>query len=210
MKLIDLLAKHQIKLADNVHIACQRGIDLMSDGTDPHHNDNHVYRIFDHLDYLLIATPKLRSLISFDILIPAICWHDVWISKHTAHNIFELIYFQLVEGRKSASSWLEYSSNLLELDHINNIHYCIRKHSSVQLVPPTTLEAKILIDLDKLEVWNINRFIKKENTLVSHKELYSKYIVRFYFQYSWYSGLYFRELDKILNTLRNNFWTELK
>lgn len=209
MHINDFLSTHYLTLDPLTYQACLDGIELMRQGEDPHHNADHIDNILDHLDYLLISNPHIARNINFTILLPAICWHDVWISGHTAQNIMHLTYLQLVEGRKSASMWHEYSKNKFPKNHAKKIRYCIRKHSSFQIIPTFTVDAKILIDLDKLELWNVHRFIDKKQTLVSQKQLYSRYIVRFYLQYSWYAGLYFTELNKKFNILRNNFFSEL-
>lgn len=210
MKLQQFLNKYFIKLDAPTHLACKEGIRLMRKNTDPHHDVNHVYKLLENLDYLLISVPNLTKSIDFSILLPAICWHDVWIATHISNNAFELIYNQIVEGRKSAKMWSDYSFKLMDYQQASKIRYCIRKHSSVQFLPTFTKEAKLLIDLDKLELWNIYRFINKKNTMVSNKKVYSKYIVRMYYQYSWYVGLYFRELELKLKMARDKFFEELK
>lgn len=210
MTIDDFIGKHNIQIDNETYLACKCGIEIMRNSIDPHHNEEHVNKIFDNLSYLLDSVPNLVTHIDFGVLLPAICWHDTWISRHQAENIFHLGYLQIVEGRKSAKMWLDYSKDKLNKVQVNMTHYCIRKHSSLQIIPRYTLEAKILIDLDKLEVWNIYRFLNKKKTLVSQKKLYGKYIVRFYYQYSWYAGLYFRELETRLNILKDSFWNELK
>lgn len=210
MELTAFLNKHQITISKPILEASQAGLDLMSQSQDPHHNEYHIYHILDNLSYLLTNITGLKSKIKFDVLIPAICWHDVWIANHTAHNIFELIFHQIVEGKKSANVWSKYSRNLLPNKLVSQIHYCIRKHSSFQLLPPFNLEAKILIDLDKLEVWNIHRFLGNRKTLVSQKEFFTRYVVRMYYLYSWYAGLYFRVLENKLDKLSSSLWSSIK
>lgn len=209
MLLQDFTKKHNIQLQLEINSLCLLGIKFMDEGNDLHHDSNHIHNILDHLDFLLNAKPKLKDHINFSTLLPSICWHDVWIAKQKPKNILDLIRHQIVEGEESAKLWLSHSQHLLPENHTSDVYYCIRKHSSVQFLPAFTLEAKILCDLDKLELWNIKRFLNKNNTIASHKKLYSKYIVRLYFQYSWYTGLYFSELDTKLNFLRNNFYSEL-
>lgn len=210
MQLNELLKKHLIHLDIKTYSACQMGLFLMSLGVDPHHGKEHINALLDDLDYLLITKPDIYKHTRFEILLPAICWHDVWVASHQATSIPHLIYIQLVEGRGSARMWKKYSKKIINGKQASEIEYCIRKHSSFQILPTITHEAKILIDLDKLEVWNITRFIQQHNTLVSNKKIYSKYIVRMYFTYSWYVGLYFQELDKKLSMLRNKFYSELQ
>lgn len=210
MKLPAFLTKHQIILSRPILAASMAGLKLMSKSKDPHHNDSHIYHILSNLSYLLSSIPGLKQKIKFEILIPAICWHDVWIANHTAHNLFELLLHQAVEGRQSAKMWTNYASRIFNSAYVSQVAYCIRKHSSLQFLPPFNLEAKILIDLDKLEVWNIYRFLGHRQTLVSQREFFTRYLVRLYYLYSWYAGLYFRVLENRLNKLSTLLWTAIK
>lgn len=209
MKLDDFINAHNVQLDSITYLACRDGIDIMKLGSDPHHSGEHIDNILSHLNDLLISNPIIVKKIDFAVLLPAICWHDVWISGHLAQNILHLTYLQIVEGRGSASMWHKYSNGKLQANQAKKIGYCIRKHSSLQILPTIRYDAKVLIDLDKLELWNVHRFIDKKKTLVSQKQLYSKYIVRLYLQYSWHAGLYFRELNRKFYNLRNNFFSEL-
>lgn len=209
MDIDSLLDKYQINLDRATYEACRTGIELVHNGTDPHHDDNHIFMIFNHLDCLLESSPRLRQQIHFPVLLPAICWHDVWVSKHQARDLLHLMYLQVVEGKKSAQMWYAYSKNKLNPKQVTEVGYCIKKHSSLQFLPPLSLEAKILIDLDKLDSWNIDRFFNSQCSFVSKKELYSWRVVRIYYTYSGFAGLYFRELQERFDILRNHFWTEV-
>lgn len=182
----------------------------MSQSVDPHHDRHHVEKMLSDLDYLLKSVPNLVSEINFTVLLPAICWHDIWISKQKTKSLLQLIAQQIVEGRKSANIFNHYSKKLLPSKQVQDVAYCIRKHSSFQIIPPFTIEAKILIDLDKLELWNVYRFLGKRNTLQSEKVLFTRYIVRFYYSYSAKISLYFRELESHLHELEEKFWKEMK
>ncbi len=210
MNLRDFRTKYQIRLDLQTLRICYDGIALMSKSLDPHHDKTHIQKILGDLDYLLTMVPNLAGRIKFDILLPAICWHDAWISQQKSRGIIHLIYQQIVEGRQSSNIFYYHAASSLPYPQVQKICYCIRKHSSLQLLPPLSIEAKILIDLDKLELWNIYRFLGKKNTFQSQKYIYTKYIVKWYFIYSSKIRLYFKELDQKLNTLIKTFWDEIQ
>lgn len=210
MNLSDFRQKYQITLDTHTLRSCYAGIRLMSESHDPHHDRSHIEKMLSDLDYLLTMVPNLSARINFSVLLPAICWHDIWISRQKSRGINHLIYQQIIEGSKSAQIFVAESAGQLPPKQTRLISYAIRKHSSLQLLPPFTIEAKILIDLDKLELWNIFRFLGKKNTLQSQKLLYTRRIVKWYFIYSSKIRLYFKELDQKLNTLIKTFWDELE
>jgi hypothetical protein len=210
MNIDQFVSKYNIALDPEIYAACFDGIEVMGKSIDPHHNNSHVDNLLNYLDILLISNPAVGKTIDYNILLPAICWHDVWVSQRQAKSPMELVIHQIAEGRGSANMWNKYAQGKMSSDYVNRIRYCIRKHSSLQLLPTFTIEAKILIDLDKLDLWNIARFLGKDKHLASQKKLYSRYIVQAYYQYSWYAGLYFAELNNQLDLLRNMFWAEIR
>ena len=152
----------------------------------------------------------VKQKIDFQVLLLSICWHDVWISKRIPKNLIHLTFHQIVEGLGSALIFKKYALKAkLNKKLLRSVYYAIRKHSSFQVIPPFTLEAKILIDLDKLELWNNYRFFNSKLSMVSNKEFYQKYLVRFYYFYSSKVGLYFKALDKNFRRKMNTFWKEI-
>ncbi len=210
MNLHDFRQKYRVVLDAPTLRLCYNGVAAMAKSHDPHHDRTHIEKILSDLDYLLTLVPNLGSRINFGVLLPAICWHDIWISRQKSRGITHLIYQQIVEGRQSAKIFLASSADQIPSSQLKSIAYTIRKHSSLQFLPPLTLEAKILIDLDKLELWNIFRFLGKKNTLQSQKTLYARCVVKWYFIYSSRIRLYFKELDQKLNNKIKTFWDELE
>lgn len=210
MKLATLLKKHSIVLHKSTLKVCREGIRRMGKSVDPHHDKRHVERLFNHLSYLLSADNNLRKIVDFNILIPSICWHDVWISTQKAQSMPKLLWNNFAEGILSAKIFYDYAYRYLRYPKIMKIHYAIRKHSSFQIFPIKTLEAKVLVDVDKLELWNSKRFINKSDTYVSDKNMYQKYLVRFYFFYSHKMGMYFKELEEKLRKFSTEFWDEMR
>jgi hypothetical protein len=209
MKLATLLKKHSIHLTDSTLKICEEGVNRMGKSIDPHHDRSHVARLFNHLSYLISSDKQLRKIINFNVLLPAICWHDVWISRQNAQSLSKLVLNNIVEGLLSAKLFYSYAHTYIQHPQLMQIYYVIKKHSSVQLFPLRTLEAKVLADLDKLELWNNKRFLNKSNTYVSNRYVYQKYIVRLYFYYSHKMGMYFKELEKELKKFSNEFWKEV-
>ncbi len=209
MNLPDFCHKYNISLDDRTHAVSSYALKKMSHSKNQHHDVEHVYRMFDDLSHLLDINPKLLKKINFQVLLPAICWHDVWISRRQTNGFLELLWHQFLEGRGSANLFSLYAKEIIPPSLVDQIAYCIRKHSSIQFLPTFNLEAKILADLDKLEMWNICRFLDKDKTMVSKKSLYSKYLVRAYYKYSWYAGLSFNELNPRFSVLKKNYLSKL-
>jgi len=191
-------------------VLCNEGLRIMRRARDKSHGVAHVFHIFDNLNYLLDKNPTLKSKINFDVLILAICWHDVWISTQKPRNVLHIIYMQFVEGVKSAAIF-DTVATIKNFDPSTRIltKYVIRKHSSIQFLPAFVLEAKILFDLDKIEMWNYRRFFTLQKNIVSTKEFYQKYVVRLYMNYSEKMGLYFRELETVFRKNSKKFWRKV-
>jgi hypothetical protein len=210
MKLQEFLRKNKITLDQKMVKICETGLSKMRHAKDRSHGISHIFHILNNLDYLINSNPTFRAKINFDILLPAICWHDVWISNQNPKNIVKIIYFQMVEGLKSAHLFDEEATKLKLDEYLKRmIKYVIRKHSSFQLLPAFVIEAQVLFDLDKIEMWNYKRFFKLDEGLVTKKEFYQKYIVRFYFTYSEKMGLYFKELEEVFKKNSRKFWKKI-
>ena len=68
----------------------------MKKSKDPQHSINHINAIFDDLDKF-IQEEKVN--INYSILLPAICWHDVWKSKkEQSSNLLFYIVEQFYDG----------------------------------------------------------------------------------------------------------------
>lgn len=127
----------------------------MSLSRDPIHDHHHLGRL---LKYLTTFLKHHQRRIDFQVLLPAICWHDVWKGQRHTLNPLKLIYYQIYEGLGSqrifqAANYRLFNDRRL----LKQIGYAIRKHSQVQLFPLTKLEAKILKDLDDLDVLSAPR-----------------------------------------------------
>jgi hypothetical protein len=86
---------------------------------------------------------------------------------------FKLLYENIYDGKGSEKMFRAYAKEIrLRIELLEPIAYCIRSHSSVSSLFPKSrvitntaklrrigvIEARVLRDLDALEVWNIDRF----------------------------------------------------
>jgi len=207
MKLDQFLEKRKLTLSSSTEDACKEGIERMRISKDPHHSDRHVYGLLDELDMFL---DNEESKIDFSVLIPAICWHDVWKStRKQSTNIPFFVFEQLYDGHGSVKLFKKYAKeSSLTKDHAENITYCIAKHSQIShwvnmqnVFLLRTVEAKIMRDIDELDRWSLACFNHlKQSYLGDGKKLNPKLIpvakwwffniiqkakdTRFYFNYS--------------------------
>src|SRR3989344_7636142 len=150
MKLESFIYNNHIKLPTKSLNLCKTALNLMKQGIDPIHNERHIESLISNLNFLLKKSENLKQKIDFQVLLLSICWHDVWISKRIPKNLIHLTFHQIVEGLGSALIFKKYALKAkLNKKLLRSVYYAIRKHSSFQVIPPFTLEAKILIDLDK-------------------------------------------------------------
>lgn len=143
----------KIKLPQQMIELCREGERRMSLSRDPVHDHHHLGRLFRYLK----TFQRHHSLpINFQVLLPAICWHDVWKGQRQTLNPLKLTYYQIYEGLGSLKIFYQQNRHL-EPNLRQQIGYAIRKHSQFQLFPLTTLESKILKDLDDLDVLSAQR-----------------------------------------------------
>jgi hypothetical protein len=143
---------------------------------DPLHDDAHIGRLLKNLSLFLKAYPN-HHLINFETLLLAICWHDAWKAQRVTLNPLKLIYYQLYEGIGSMILFSKGSVGILSSDQIADVNYAIRKHAQFQLVPLSTFEAKILKDIDDLDVLNVQRMryvLQKIHTVGHFTKLFGK------------------------------------
>lgn len=155
MYIDNFLKNHpQIKLPSKIIQICRTGEELMAQSPDPIHDHHHVGRLLKHLEKFL---KKHQENVDFSVLLPAICWHDVWKGRRQSLNPFKLFYYQIYEGL--GSLWIFYKKNRRHLPPatLKKIGYAIRKHSQFQFFSLKTVEAKILRDIDDLDILSAKR-----------------------------------------------------
>lgn len=156
MKLEEFNQKYRSGKKDNVYEACEEAMLIMQNSLDDIHNLKHVENILTLIDLFISKRSNLQ--VDFDVLTLAICWHDTWIALKGTGGVVKMSYQRLAEG--IASSFLfkkgvkKYSLNT---QLIKDVSYVIRKHSTIQLIPKKTVEAKLLDDADKTDARNFER-----------------------------------------------------
>lgn len=155
MYIDQFLSKHpEIKLTPHLLEICREGERRMSLSPDPIHDHHHVGRI---LGYLQNFIKNHAYQTDYSVLLPAICWHDVWKAQRQTLNPIKLIYYQIYEGIGSLRIFRQHNKHHLPAEVLAKIGYVIRKHSQVQFFSLKTLEAKILRDLDDLDILSAKR-----------------------------------------------------
>lgn len=179
MHLSHFIQQHHIDLPPELIDLCDEGIALMRDSLDVNHNHTHVEQLLNNLTLFLEYEPHVT--LNYRILLPAICWHDVWkASRLMGTGKFKLLYENIYDGKGSEKMFRSYAKEIrLRIELLEPIAYCIRSHSSVSSLFPKSrvitntaklrriglIEARILRDLDALEVWNIHRFDSVINSI---------------------------------------------
>ena len=147
------LSKEKISLPAESLQLCQQGLRHLAEVADHFHGLKHVESILTKLSQLLQQETFPRK-IRFDILLPAIVWHDCWKAGRRSQFPLTLLFDQLWDGH--GSYWLfrsatKHSRVPLRIRQI--ISHTIRDHSWLALEDHASLEYKILHDLDGLEEW---------------------------------------------------------
>lgn len=172
MQLTEFLETSKLDLPSELVDLCHEGIALMRDSLDANHNHEHIEKLLGNLDSFLKSESKLA--LNYPVLLPAICWHDVWkASRVMGTGKFKLLYENIYDGKGSEKMFRRHAREIrLRIELLEPIAYCIRTHSSfsslfpqskiisntARLREPGVTEARVLRDLDGLEVWNLKRF----------------------------------------------------
>lgn len=186
MQFEEFLQNNNITLSESLISLCKEGSRQMEKSIDPLHKEDHIERILDSLNSLLKYSPKIKKTINFEILIPAICWHDIWKSQKFYTTKSAFLYGTFFDGLGSARLFRKAAKKLLiDKKIIRLITYAIRKHSSIQLLPHNTTAAKILKELDLLDEWSIERLVTIEKIYLKSGLLSPRLmrIANFYFNH---------------------------
>jgi hypothetical protein len=164
MQLSSFIKKQNIKLSKDYYKLCEEGIKIMKNSVDINHNAGHVFRMLSELDKLLTYEKEIKKeIVDFEILIPSICWHDIW--KTGRKQTTNFIILLLEQQYESIGSLLIFNNFIrkkkIMYKKANTIAKNILFHSEFDLLPPLAfvrnkylernLELKILRDLDVLD-----------------------------------------------------------
>ncbi len=145
-------------LSDPVLQLSTRGLEVMSKSKDPYHDVTHAERMLQDFSFMLKKDEHLLSMINPEVVVLSICWHDSWKAGRLARNNLELLYHQFWDGLGSVRIFERAAKTAhLKAELRSEVSYSIRKHAHFQFLPIRTLEAKILRDLDDLDLWSQER-----------------------------------------------------
>ncbi len=172
MELTEFLSSNKIEISEPILKFCELGEKRMAKSLDPLHEVSHIKRILSDLNLFLKHNKEVREQINFEILLPAIYWHDTWKAERNPRNPFKIMYYQIVEGRGSAKNTAKGAKKLgIDKKILREITYCIKKHSFFQVIKRKTLESKVLYDMDTLEVLSQERIVRAFPDIQTNKGL---------------------------------------
>lgn len=168
VSLDDFIAKNKIKISKEVYDICKKGISTMKNSQDPHHGIKHIDRMLDDLYLLAKKEKELQDYkLDWEVLLMSIMWHDVWkTTRSLRKNILSFIYGDIYHGAGGSKMYKRYSNNIIDDKTIRKAAHNIRKHSSLltsfvrrvdTVIFPPTVEFKLLMDVDGLDSWNVDR-----------------------------------------------------
>ncbi len=222
MKLEEFINKYQITLTDKMRKVCADGLARMQRGLDHVHNETHVEDIIGLLDTFFQSSDEVKfEQIDFNILLPAICWHDVWKAKRQpAGNLLKLKFEQYWDGIGSALIFTRYARREKTAKSLaREIRFAILHHGSLlfnlsksRWQKQPHLEARLVDDLDSLDFWSMKRlkyaeskYLDQDDKFLNPKlipfinwayDKFSKKITSFSFQ--WSKEEYIRRKDAVL------------
>ncbi len=170
MTLEKFLSKNKIQLAESIKNLCLQGIETTAESVDPFHDIFHLYRIFDNLNRFLNETQEIaKEEVDFDTLLLAICWHDSWTVKKSLKNIFNGFLKIFWDGWGSMLVFNQATKKTrLDRNLLRKTKYLISNHHSCRfpLFQIKFMETKILVDMDRLDEWSLERIKKAEESLL--------------------------------------------
>ena len=187
MTLAEFLALHNLSLDPKIVQFCEKGITIFKESKDPFHDETHVYRLLDTLTGLLKSNELHIKKIDMTVLLLSICWHDTWRAQQEVDRGRELLIVYLWDGRGSGRLFKREAAKAeIPMKIIHQTQYVIRKHNDFQFFTRKTLEAKILLDLDRLDIWSPERLshvtkksdhLKFSKRMILLTRLYIKFIM---------------------------------
>jgi hypothetical protein len=206
MKFDTFVKEHELKLDGKTLDMCHEGLSIMRRSVDAIHDERHIEDIFTNLDYLIQRLPEVKKLVTFDSLLMAICWHDTWKSTKNPKNPLNFLYHQFYEGMGSARLFKKKAEEEeLKKNTINKTTFIIRKHSFFQFLPTNDIAVKILLDLDDIEMWNVQRIRRAETTFFINKKGIYKKMEKIFYRARTGQKTNIPELQDLLDTKKKEF-----
>lgn len=222
-RLIRFIKKYKIEIPQSSLELCKKGLEKMEESIDPAHNQEHVENILDNLDKFLESGEIKGGKINFEILLVAICWHDVWKSTRMPDDVRSVFINQIWDGWGSARIFKkEVKLNKEERKKLKKVFWIIGNHPrdmTIRVPFRIYLETKILRDVDRLERWNLQRHTDFFKKLVTARDIASqkwiKWLIKFYrekyalwsdsekkYYYKWSKAEFKKRRDRYLGEIR--------
>lgn len=151
----------RLKLSKKDSEIVELGLALLKKTKDKVHGIDHVKALWK--SYLAFKKAHPNKVYFDDrVMAQAIVFHDIWKAQaDRSKYFFKVLLEEYFEGSWSANIYREHAL-MLKIDKkiIEKVAYAIKKHSSGNLLPRSTNEAKLLFDLDELEFFKFKRFKK--------------------------------------------------
>lgn len=208
MKLEEFNHKYRNGKEDNILIACRQAEQIMQNSKDSVHDIKHVENVLGFVDQFLIKQPKL--ILNYDVLMLSVFWHDIYKALHGHGTLLLVVYRHIVEGVASSNLFQIMSRKYnLPVNTSRQVCYAIRKHSQIQFLPRSTVEAKLLNDADRIDSRNHQRIVQSQlENQIMKKKLHLKIII-FYMNHLDLK-IYFEENISIYKSYKNEFLAYLK
>ncbi len=172
MNFTKYIEDHGYEISPEVLELCVIGLRRMDASCDPLHLRSHIDDMFQELPSLLATVPRIGLRVDYEVLLLAIIWHDVWKAKVPSTSFLSLIVNNIVEGHFSAYIFLQEARRFgLKVTTIFQVMHAITYHSVFFPLGKRTYELMILYDLDTLELWNMKRMIRVEDTFIGRSGL---------------------------------------
>lgn len=187
MTLQEFLDQNNIRIDHEIFQLCMEAIEKMEKSQDVIHDHKHIYRILDSLTGFISSSENVRLVreIDFNVLLPAIAWHDVWKYDKNPFLWFPVtltsLLFYNIENPAAARLFLK-TARKMKIDESlsRKIFEELKRHGGKlsRLGSNKTLEGKIFLDLDVLDITSPERLNSiKDRYLSGEKVSWYKYFI---------------------------------
>ena len=157
---------------------CKDAMDIMAKSIDVVHDETHICRLLDYLDGFM-ATEEYGDVsgqVDLKALFIAILWHDTWRAGRDPKNVLQAIPDILLEEIFSAKGFDKAATmSGLGEELKRKVRYIIRKHTPIQLFSPKTIEARIMREIDNLDILSLDRLYLIEKKFVCDRPFELRY-----------------------------------
>lgn len=182
MLLKNFVEQNRLKVDSKYLDLAEEGFRIMKRSRDIRHDHEHVAEIIQLLEKFVKNEKSVNHKeIDFDVLLPSICWHDVWLTyRDQVNSIKSLILERTYEGLGSSKLFKKHLEKKRDdFPKAGDISMIISLHADYKFLPflkiaklfYRNIELKILTDLDTISALSINRikrikkrYMKKHST----------------------------------------------